>query len=202
MPNVMPIKAKAGAGFLVAALSLGATVGIALEDFPLAQESNSSSSEAKRTIWPSRPPSGVATLPPRAVRASVCETGDVTRPVSTPLSHTLTVAFSARTLENPWALSRSSVSATAARSPVEPASLGPARSLMSRTQSAARDPADDREPEARSARSAVERLEHAGPLGSGDAGTLVPHNDLDTAVPCPCEELDHAAARGVGHGVE
>jgi hypothetical protein len=39
MPNVMPIKAKAGAGLLVAALSLGATLGMA--NIAVAQEDSS-----------------------------------------------------------------------------------------------------------------------------------------------------------------
>ncbi len=66
--------------------------------------SSSSSNEATRTTSASRPPAGVATLPPSAVRASFCETGEVTSPTSMPLCQTGTVTGSARTFGEPLRL--------------------------------------------------------------------------------------------------
>ena len=87
---------------------------------------SSSSSDATRTTSASTPRSGVATLPPSAVSASLCETGETTSPSSTPRCQTGTMTRSARTLANPCAFRSARPAATAARSPGEPASRGPA----------------------------------------------------------------------------
>ena len=105
---------------------------------------SSSSTEATRTISASTPPAGVATLPPSAVRASFCDTGETTSPASMPRCHTGTVTGSARTLENPCAFRIDSPASTAAASPGDPASRGPERSTISRTHSKAREPAATR----------------------------------------------------------
>ena len=102
---------------------------------------SSSSKDRTPITSASIPPCGVPTLSPSAASASAWDTGAVISPLSGPRTQTGTTTFSVWTFAKPRLLNISSATATAARSPGEPASRGPARSVSSRTHSEAREPA-------------------------------------------------------------